>query len=311
MAFGRERSSAGGPRAMAKGGVLLAGLLAASGCYIDTQRHPNPMYFEGDLPEGSQFQYAEGPEEVLIVRHSDPVALRPPGEAQSFPLTFYRKTTRTNAGSWVSCGAGGRLEVLWPNGTSIVLFGAGAGVVGSPSVGEPTFLFKTVDRATLHMKEGDRVELIGGSILIAESGPFVLEKAHDEILRVRNRSKSVGRLAFRDEVFDLDPGHVVDLPLLSAGAQPFQSDPGFQVLGPPAAEVEVRGDVEVSEDARGGATRVRATGEQELRALGLRIRLDPGDEAVFAPLGSEAPESPPEPPALAPTTPNNEEENDV
>ena len=291
--FGPPRGQELRPRFVAGLGsaLALATVALASGCYIDTQRHPQPMATSpADLGPGSLEEYPEGPEEVLIVRHSDPVRVRPPGRAQSIPLTFYRKNERANAGAWASCGAGGRMEVLWPSGTSIVLFGEGTGVVGSPSRGEPTFVLKNLSHVTLNLHPEDRVELMGGAILMAESGPFVLEHVREEILRVRNRSKAVGRLAYRDEIFDLDPGHVIDLPLLSAGTGPFQPDPGFQVLGPPGHEIEVRGSVEVvEEDLAEGETRVRATGEHELRAFGTRIRLDPGDEVLFAPVGSGTP----------------------
>jgi len=43
---------------------------------------------------------------------------------------------RVHAGSEVSSAPGGRIEVLWSNGNSIVLFDGGAGVVGSPSKGQ-------------------------------------------------------------------------------------------------------------------------------------------------------------------------------
>lgn len=274
-------------------------LLASSGCYIDTQRHPRPMTMSAEvLGPGSLDRYPPGPEEVLILRHSDPVRVRHAGRPQSTALTFYRKTERAKAGTWASCGAGGRLEVLWPNGTSIVLFGAGCGVVGSPSRGEPTFILQDAEHVTLNLHPDDRIQLMGGGILIFESGPIVVEHLRDEIIRIRNRSTGVGRVAYRDEVFDLDPGHLIDLPLLSAGASPFLPDPGFQVLGTPGQQIEVRGSIEVlDEDLVHGQTRVRATGDHELRAFGARFRLDVGDEVLFAPIGQIPPET-----GAAPTT---------
>ena len=290
----RSRGARSGVRAsssLALCAALATALPAVGGCYIDTQRHPEPMR---TLPEGlgrgSLDEYPEGPEEVLVIRHSDPVRLRAPGQARSVPLTFYRKNERVNAGAWASCGAGGRLEVLWPSGTSVVLFGEGTGVVGSPSRGEPTFILKDLEHVTLNLHPEDRIELVGGAILIAESGPFVLEHVREEVLRVRNRSKEVGRVAYRDEIFDLDPGHVLDLPLLpDGGTAPFQPDPGFQVLGAPGHEIEVRGSITIlDEDAAAGTTRVRADGEHELRAFGARLRLDAGDEVSFAPVGYDS-----------------------
>ena len=64
---------------------------------------------------------------------------------------------RINAGSWVFSGAGGRLEVLWPSGTSVVLFGSCTGVVGSESLGESTFYFQEIERVSVIMTEGDRL----------------------------------------------------------------------------------------------------------------------------------------------------------
>jgi hypothetical protein len=301
--------------------VLGLTLLLSTGCYIDTQRHPRPMGTpEGPLPPGSIDQYPPGPEEVLIVRHSDPVQIRHAGRAQSTPLTFYRKTERARAGSWASCGSGGRLEVLWPNGTSIVLFGEGCGVIGSPSRGEPTFILQHAEHVTLNMHPDDRVQLMGGAVLLFESGPIVIEHVQRQIVRIRNRSTGVGRVAYRDQVFDLDPGHLIDLPLLSAGSSPFQPDPGFQVLGAPGLQIEVRGEVEVlDEDLALGETRVRATGDHELRAFGARFRLNVGDELLFAPVGHVAPtpageddSSPPEPsdPGGDPATQNMEDKGD-
>ena len=83
-----------------------------TGCWIDTQRHPAPMLAEqGELPPGSSGQFAAGPEEVIITRLADPVFVRRPQEASSFPLYHYRNQERLNAGGWVFSGAGGRVEI--------------------------------------------------------------------------------------------------------------------------------------------------------------------------------------------------------
>ena len=98
------------------------------------------------LPLGTMGQHPVGPEEVLVVRIADPVHVRRPGEASSYPLHFYSKQSRMNAGTWVFSGSGGRLEVLYPENTSIMLYGLGSGVVGSESRGEPIFFFRELDR---------------------------------------------------------------------------------------------------------------------------------------------------------------------
>ena len=260
-----------------------------TGCWIDTQRHPGPMIAEeGPLPPGSADQFEAGPEEVIVTRLADPVFVRRPQEASSFPLYHYRKQERLNAGSWVFAGAGGRVEVLYPGGTSVMLLGHGAGVVGSESRGEPLFFFEEVDRAVLHLGEDEQVRLLGGAVLTANGGPVALERQEDDVLRVINRSLKTCWVAYREEVLQLDPAEVVDLPLLDGGTGPLASPEGFKRLrvgddGPP---VDVRGDVEASVEP--GATRLRASGEHEVLALGLRLRLDPGDEVVLSTL--DAPE---------------------
>lgn len=286
MAPGRRRAA---------GALLLVGAaLAGSGCYIDTQRFPGPMESAVDpLPPGTTDLHPAGPEEVLVVRIADPVHVRRPGEASSFPLYFYRKQARVNSGSWVFAGASGRVEILYPGNSSVTLYGLGSGVVGSESRGEPIFFFRQVDRASVIMQPGEQVRLLGGAVLEGPGGPFVIEHFREDVLRVRNRSQVGGRIAYRDEVFHLDPGHVLDLPLLEVGAVPLEADPGFQSLMAAGVPIEVRGDVEVLPDPAG--TRLRANGSNELRGYGLRVRLERGEEILFRPLGE--PPGGPEPAA--------------
>ncbi len=286
--------------------LLLMGL-ASSACYIDTQRHPGPMRELVDpLPPGSLDDYPTGSEEVLIVRHADPVLVRAAGLAGGVPLPFYRKSARVNSGSWLFVEAGGRAEVIWPSGASVVLFDQGTGVVSSPARGEPLFIFQELTRATLRLIEGDRVELLGGAILIGGTGPFVLEHENfSEILRVRNRSKSTARIAFRSALFDLDPGHVIDLPLLTSGGDPLQIDPDFQTVTSGVTEIQVRGEFQMLPADTPNHASVRAIGEHEFRGQGVRVRLDRGEEVTFLPLGEpSAPEFVlPRNPAPAPAPP--------
>jgi len=290
------------PRALARA-LLAAALpsalgLALGGCYIDTQRHPAPMRSAVDpLPPGTTERYPAGPEEVLVVRISDPVYVRRPGEASSYPLYFYRKQARLNAGSWVFSGAGGRVEILFGDNSSIMLFGLGSGVVGSASRQEPLFDLHQVARARIAMTSPQQVRLLGGAILETDTGPFVVERAEDGILRVRNRSTGEGRIAYREEIILLDPGQVVDLPVLDTGTAPSEVDPDLQRLASTTVPVEVRGAVE--QLAQDDGLRLRAAGDNEIRAHGLRVRLDPGDEVLFAELGAER-SAPAEPPAEVP-----------
>jgi len=280
--------------------------LATGGCYLQTQRFPGPMEALADpLPPGTLNEYPPGPEEVLVVRHADPVQVRPAGQAAPHPLPFYNKQARVNAGSWVYSGAGGRVEVLWPSGSSIVLYGRSTGAVGSSSRGDPLFFFREIERAQLNLTEGDRVELLGGAILLAEAGPFVIEHPSSEILRIRNRSKRPGRVAFRTAIFDIDPGEVLDLPLLGAGGEPRPADPSFQTIDLGGWTMDVRGDVEVDRVPGGG--RARAGGEQEIRAAGVRVRLDPGEAALFTDLASHPAASAPAPAATVEPEPERTE----
>lgn len=249
-------------------------------CWLDTQRHPGPMFVDrGELPRGSADQYPVGPEEVLVTRLADPVFVRRPGEASSFPVYNYAKQLRLNAGSWIFSGAGGRVEALYPEGSTVTLFGRGAGAVGSSSRGEPIFYLHEVDRAVLHLRQGEQVSLLGGAVLTADGGPIALELVLDDVLRIVNRSLGTCLIAYREEVFQVDPAEVVDLPLLQSGTGPLVEHPDFLSfrIGGDGQPFHIRGDVEAA--AESGATRLRATGTHEVMGLGLRLRLDPGNEA--------------------------------
>lgn len=265
--------------------VLATQVLAGCGGFNrwpwgSTQRVPGPMESaHHPLPPGDSEEHPPGPEEVLVLRHADPVQVRPAGLSSSFPLAFYNKDLRVTAGSGVYTAPGGRAEVLWPGGNSIVLFGRCAGIVGSKSRGESAFLFRQIERAEVSFTSEDQVELVGGSRLSAHSGPFVLDHVREDILRVKNQSKSTGQIAFRETVLTLDPGEVVDLALLAGGASPVQSDPGLQEAKGPGFVVAWSGQVDVAKDER--SVRVRALGEHELRGLGLRIRMNRDEEVTF------------------------------
>jgi hypothetical protein len=288
---------------LARLAVLLAALLLGgavlAGCW-STQRFPRPMGPPRRPSPAAAEAPAPGPEEVVVWRHGDPVRVQPAGSAASWPLSFHDKDVRLVAGSRVLTDAGGRAEVQWPHGSSIVLFHRGSGIVGSPTRGEPMFAFEDVTRAALDLEPGDRVRLLGGAILAAETGPFLLERREGGVLRLANQSKGVGRLEFREARIELDPGAVIDLPLLSAGGAPVQDDPGLATLAGEGFAVDVYGALERLPWE--GGFRLRATGENEVRGLGVRVRLDPGETVVLEGLaGGAAPAAAPPPdPASAP-----------
>ena len=277
-----------------------AGLLALSSClWSSTQLWPEPMSGPdpSSLPPGDAELHQPGPEEVSVLRHSDPVRVRPAGALAGHPLAFFEKRARLTAGGSVIVAPGGRAEVLWPAGTSIVLLGESIGWVGSPSRGEPLFEFQELDSARLELMPGDRVRLLGGAILSGGSGPYMLDRQSEEILRVRNQSKERMQVAFREELFDLDPGQSLVLPLLSSGGAPRSPDPALQRVAGPGFQVERRGALEAEPSADGGAVRALADepGERLSRGLGVTVRLAPGEQALFTHLGA--------PPAAEPARP--------
>ena len=95
--------------------TLGAALLATGLGACNTQRVPAPMDRpEGFLPVGLGTDYVPGPQEVVVLRHGDPVSVRRPGSIAGFPLTFHQKRLRVGSGGFVLSGRGGRAEVLWP-----------------------------------------------------------------------------------------------------------------------------------------------------------------------------------------------------
>ena len=253
----------------------------------NTQRWPGPMEPLADpLPSGDRELYKPGPEELLVMRHADPCQVRPAGFASAFPLTFYKKSLRLHSGSCVYAAPGGRIEVLWANGSSIVLSGRGAGIIGSKSRGEPAFVFQQVDRAEIQLQERDQVELVGGALLSAEGGPFRLELLHSDLLRLKNQSKGQAEVAYRAAVFHLDPGQKVDLPLGTTLGTPRPEPGDWSVANAGGLSIEWQGALERLDEPGGFA--LRATGEHEIRALGLRLRLERDEEVRFRPLGQPA-----------------------
>lgn len=275
--------------------LLSVGLCLALGA-CRSQILPGPMEPLADpLPPGDSELYPAGPEEIVIVRHADPVQVRPAGLSSAYPLSFYNKTTRLNSGSGVYSSPGGRVELIWRGQSelqsSVVLSGQTSGILGSVSRGEPTFIFRELERATLMLTEGDQIELLGGALFSGPSGPYVVEKRSREVMRARNQSKRPAVVAFRDQVFQLDPGQVIDLPLLTSGGAPVAQGIGFDEVQGPGFRARVRGTYDLSGSPRD--LTVESRGESELRALGLTIRLDQGDSAV---LGGLAPSQPPSTP---------------
>lgn len=269
--------------------ILLVGLGSCGGTirvrYDKSQVWPSPMTAATDpLPPGSESLYPPGPEVVVVVRHADPVHVRPAGAAGSFPLTFYDKERRLNAGSWIYANQGGLVELIWPSGSSISLNNQTTAVIGSPSRGEPLLMFWELDYARLEIGPDDAVQLLGGAMLRSNGGTVIVEHPKAEIERVRNQTKGEIRIDYRDEVFVLDPGQVIDLPLLSVGSEPLAVIPGARSIAGDGFQVDVLGRVSVVDDERG--VRLHADGEHQIRGLGVRVRLLEGEEVIFEALGA-------------------------
>jgi hypothetical protein len=293
--------------------ALLPLLLLASGCagfqslpWVSTQRWPEPMENKSNpLPPGEGHLFPPGPEEVRILRHADPVQVRAAGSSASFPLSHRRKEIRVASGSSISCAAGGRAEILWPDGSSVILFGRTAGIVGSLSRGEPSFLMRDLERAQFDPASEDLYELLGGAQLRARDGPVRAQRVREDILLVSNQSKRSAEVAYLDETITLDPGQAVHLPILSS-----PDDPGAAAGGKPTAARRptgvlqgrgfvVEGDGTAQLSASGAA--IVARGEGVARSLGVAVRLGPGDEARFSGFPEPAPVAAPAPVQPAPT----------
>lgn len=296
---------------MKRRAAILTLLALSSGCagfqnlpWVSTQRWPQPMENQSNpLPPGEGHLYPPGPEEVRILRHADPVQVRTAGNSASFPLSHRRKEIRVASGSSIACAAGGRAEILWPDGSSVILFGRTAGIVGSLSRGEPSFLMRDLERAQFDPASEDLYELLGGAQLRARDGPVRAMRVREDILLVSNQSKRSAEVAYLDATIVLDPGQAVHLPILSS-----PEDPGAAAGGKPSAPprpagvlqargfaVERDGAAELSAD---GASIV-ARGEGVARSLGVSVRLGLGDEARFDGFPVPAPVEP-APPAEAP-----------
>lgn len=291
------------PAQLLVGALLGAGLLPAC-VNVTTQRWPGPMRQEvRPLPPGDSKLHPPGIEEVAVVRHADPVRIRPPGINSGRPLTFYDKQARLQAGSQVVVAPGGRAEAIWSEGSTVMFYGRAVAWLGSPSRGEPMLDLRDVERARCMLGDQDQVQLVGGSILYGPGGPFILTRDEDGTLAVHNQSKGSMRVAFRDEVFEMGPGQRLVLPLLSEGGRPFEEPEGLRRIPGPGFYMDLVGEVEP--DVGDASISLRANGPAEVAAMGVRVRLAPGDRATFKDLArrSEEPELAIEPaPEPAPET---------
>ena len=250
---------------------------------IETQQWPAPMQVVPGALDTSALHgiisSEPGSEEVFVLRHGDPVQVRPAGGAAPYPLAFHDKEVKLNSGSWVLCSPGGKVEILWNGGTSVTLSGRTTGLVGSKSRGEPTFAFVELENTLLNLRRGDQVRLLGGALLSAEVGPIAVERLDSGVLRVENQSKGEAQLWFREAYFLLDPGQEIHLPLLSAGGAPLGSLTDRRRYGREEMLVELDGAAELLPHPEG--VRVIMNGAHEIRGMGLRMQLAQGEQLVI------------------------------
>ncbi len=266
--------------------VVLSGVLSTA---CSAKKWPEPMGGPFAVPTPGAADSPTSAQEVTVLRHSDPVMIRRPGANSAFPLAFYDKYQRLSAGSVVLTGPGGRAEVLWgAEGTNAVLYGTCACEVGDRTRGEAALTFLAVSRSRLILAPGDRAQLLGGAVLRGSAdettGPIHLEWIARDLLRLHNQSKINLSVAYRDSDLEIAGGQVVDLPVLSVGTNPFPRDPELVFLSNGGVRVAAGGAVQrVGTDATPGL-RMRARGAGTLQGQGVVLDMNPGDEAVFAPL---------------------------
>lgn len=264
-----------------------------SGCLRLHQRVPGPIGHGAAGDETSPARMAGDEFPVVVQRDSDPVWIRRPGESADYALPFYRKRERIAPGSRVRTGAGGRAEVLWSGDASaVILFDKGALSVGDPEVDEPMVRFHSLTHALVSMTPEDRFTLPGGALLRGDPAQptalLLLEEAGAELVRLTNQSKLMVRVSYRELELDLSPGESIDLPVPSFGSAPLVPGPEPVVLGPEALAAELVGRAESSESA--GGLLLRPAEDCEVEALGIRLRLAPGDQALFLRPGASEPE---------------------
>jgi hypothetical protein len=270
--------------------LVLGALLVA----CNTQRVPGPMGRpEGLLPAGQGGDYVPGPQEVVVLRHGDPVSVRRPSSTAGFPLTFHDKRLRVGSGGWVLAGTGGRAEVIWPGTfSSVQLFDKSSAMIGEPSRAEPILSLEHCAYARIQLAPGDRIALVGGPELegdaTLDSGPFDFKTVARDRISITNNGRTVATVSFLEQELRLGPGERLELPILARGAGPRPAEYGTSTL---AVEEGFLGAPPVAQGALeriplAGQLALRAGESAQVEALGVSVDLEPGEEVIFTPTGS-------------------------
>lgn len=223
-----------------------------------------------------------------LIRHGDPVQIRPAGEVGSLILAHYRKRANLTAGSWVYLGASGRAELMRPNSNSTaILFGQGAARVGDAR-STPWLELFDFDRVRVMLVPGEKIGLPGGAQLEATGesnlavGPFVLEQVDAHSFRIHNQGLTAGRIRYREDVLVLEGAQRVTLARIddaSGGTEPLLKTLREIALGRRLARVS--GDVAVQPDGEGGFRLTARGGTATLLIQGITLQLADGEEVVW------------------------------
>ncbi|MAE45494.1 MAG: hypothetical protein CMJ86_01260 [Planctomycetes bacterium] len=262
-------------------------LMVATGC--NAQRYPSPMGGPDTLPPGFTDLLLEGPEEALLVRHADTVHVKRAGQTSIHSLHFYDRQARIHAGAAVFTDAGGRAELVFPQGSRASMHGNGVLVLGSPSRGEPMVSFLQIVRATVDMGAGEVVRLPGGSHLLGDGGPFYLELIAAEVLELRHRGSSEATLAFADERIVLTPGDVLHLPVMGNWSAPSIHDPDHVLAGKVGPVPLVVGPGVVTDRDPAGVVSADMLKGQQLRALGVQLHVSADQHVRLSDLANVSP----------------------
>ena len=289
-----------------------------------TQRLPRPMEdARRSAAPGDDRSVPAGPEEVTVVRHADPVQVRlggPLRRASRCPSSASGRASTPAPGC--SCGAGGRAEVFWPNGTGRAPRRARN---GSDRLGEPrrTDLLDCTARSrsdpaacrvTASSSSAARILAVERSRSSGPGdprsrrlpertaqdeasfegetcrsrrrirvGPIVVEHPRAGVLRVTNRWQGSATVSSAAE--SCVSSRVRRSTFRSWRRAGDHSRPTAVQTRP--GRVEVRGEVEIVPGKHGDS--LRALGEHEIRALGVRVRLDTArDGELLRPLWAAA-----------------------
>jgi hypothetical protein len=228
---------------------------------------------------------------AIVRRSAGPVSVSRPGAPDGFALSAFRPVQEAAAGWGVDVGAAGRAEIAWVGReAALVLSGRSRVLLEDPDARGVLARLLAVTSSSIELQSGERLVLPGGAELSNEAqdpaGPFRLLGLDDGLVRVENVAGGIGRIRYRGVELDLAPLESVDLAAgLDAGAAGPDGEASAWSLG--GSPIRILGG------ARGeptpGGLRVVADGASTVEGLGVRIRMEAGDELVLRPSTSVTP----------------------